>query len=386
MLKPYQTTTPPTRGAYFARSLTLLIGLAFVFSGPATTNAAEGLKTQNVILITTDGLRWQEVFSGADSALMNRENGGVDDTNALAKAFWRETPEARREVLMPFFWRVIAKQGQLYGNQKKGSVTHITNNRRFSYPGYNEILTGFQNPGITNNGKIPNPNTTVLEWLHKKPAFKNSVAAFSAWNVMPFVINRGRAGFPVMGGWESVPDKQPNERQKLLNELIEITTRENAGEVWDSFLFYAALEHLKLHQPRVLFVSFLETDHWGHTGRYDRILQSAHMVDDYVRRLWETVQSMSQYRDQTTFILTTDHGRGLAPENWKHHGEKIDGAENIWMAFLGPDTPALGERTNCGPVTQSQIAATLAAFLGVDYKKDIPQAGNPVTDAVSISK
>ena len=38
------------------------------------------------------------------------------------------------------------------------------------------------------------------------------------------------------------------------------------------------------------------------------------------------------------------------------------------MGFLGPDTPGLGERTNCSPVTQSQIAATLAAFLGLDYR------------------
>jgi hypothetical protein len=385
MHEHFPTAPPLTRRAYHA-SLTFLIGLAVMLCVHVSVNAAEKPKTQNVILVTTDGLRWQEVFSGADPELMNKEDGGVANTNALAQAFWRETPEGRREALMPFFWKVIAKKGQLYGNQKKGSVAHITNNRRFSYPGYNEILTGFQNPGITSNAKMPNTNVTVLEWLHKKPAFKNSVAAFSAWDVMPFIINRERAGFPVMGGWESVPDRQPNERQKLLNELIEVTTRENGAEVWDSFLFYAALEHLKLHQPRVLFVSFLETDHWGHAGRYDRTLQSAHMVDEYVRRLWETVQSLPQYRDKTTFILTCDHGRGFAPENWKHHGEKIDGAENIWMAFLGPDTPALGERTDTRPITQSQLAATLALLLGEDYNKAVPQAGIPVTDAVSRSK
>jgi bisphosphoglycerate-independent phosphoglycerate mutase (AlkP superfamily) len=146
-------------------------------------------------------------------------------------------------------------------------------------------------------------------------------------------------------------------------------------------LFYAAMEHLKLHQPRVFFVGFLETDHWQHEGRYDRNLDAAHMVDEYTRRLWEYVQSQPKYRDKTTFILTTDHGRGDAPENWKHHGEKIDGADDIWMAILGPDTPPLGERTNCDPITQSQVAATVATLLGEDFNKAVPQAGKPVAEA-----
>ncbi|HVO78416.1 MAG TPA: alkaline phosphatase family protein [Candidatus Bathyarchaeia archaeon] len=335
-------------------------------------------RTENVILITTDGLRWQEVFTGADPELMNKRNGGVADTNALAKEFWRDTPEVRREALMPFFWTVMAKQGQVFGNQRKGSVARITNTRKFSYPGYNEILTGFANPAINSNAKIPNETPTVLEWLHKQPGFRGAVAAFSAWDVMPFIINRERCGFPVMGGWEPVPEQSPTPSQALLNNLIRDTTRPNEAELSDSFLFQAALQHMQRHHPRVLFVSFLETDHWGHEGRYDRLLHSAHQVDNYVRRLWEAAQAIRQYRDRTTFVLVTDHGRGSAPEDWKHHGAKIEGAENIWMAFLGPDTPPLGERSDCEVVTQSQIAATLAGFLGKDYAAQAPQAGKPV--------
>jgi len=345
-------------------------------SSPA--RAAEMGRTENIILLTSDGLRWQEVFSGADPALMSKADGGVENTNALAKAFWRETPEARREALLPFFWKVIARQGQLFGNQTKGSLAHITNDKRFSYPGYNEILTGYPNPDIKSNAKVPNPTPTVLEWLHQKPAFKGSVAAFSAWDVTPFIINRERCGFPVMGGWESVPSALTGPRMDLLNELIRDTTPANNAEVFDAFIFQAAREYLVTHHPRVLFVGFLETDHWAHEGRYDLVLRAAQKFDDYTRRLWEIAQSLDQYRGKTTFILTTDHGRGLAPQNWKHHGAKIDGAQNIWMAFLGPDTPALGERTACDPVTQNQIAATLAAFLGEDYGKSIPQAGPPV--------
>lgn len=354
----------------------LLAGLCLIGSEPA--RAADKLKTENVILINTDGLRWQEVFTGADPELLPKLDGG----HPLVKRYWRDAPEERREILMPFFWKVIAKEGQLYGNKNKGSVARVTNDQWFSYPGRNEFLTGSADPKITSNNKIPNENVTVLEWLHRKPAFNGSVAAYSAWDVVPSIINRDRCGFPVMGGWEPVPDPSPSPRMALLNDLIRDTTPANSAEVYDSFIFQAAHEHLVAKKPRVLYVDFLETDHWAHAGRYETVLHAIQKFDEYVQRLWETVQSLDQYRDKTTLILVTDHGRGLAPDNWKHHGAKIEGAQYIWMGFLGPDTPALGERADCPEITQSQVAASLAAFLGENYNEDVPTAAPPVADAL----
>ena len=368
------------------RSLRMPACLLVVLLLAATTAGAAELKTRNVVLIATDGLRWQEVFTGADKALINKDHGGVADPKAIEERFWRETPEERREALLPFFWKKIAREGQIYGNALKGSSAQITNTMKFSYPGYNEILTGFADPLIDSNAKKPNKNITVLEWLHRKPVFGGKVAAFSAWEVIPYIINRQRCGFPVMGGWEPVPDPDPNPRQQLLNELIADTTRPNTTEVIDSFLFQAAREHLLRHKPRVLFVGFLETDAWGHAGRYDNLLTAAHGVDEYIQRLWGLMQSMDQYRDQTTFIISTDHGRGSGLVNWKNHGQNIEGAENIWMAFLGPDTPPLGERTDCDRVTQCQIAATLAAFLGEDYHAAVADSGPAIEQVLPPGK
>jgi hypothetical protein len=345
------------------------------------SNAAE-LKTENVVLITSDGLRWQEVFTGAEKELLSKEVGGVANVKGTENKFWRETPEERRQAMMPFFWSEIASKGQIFGNQHEGSVAQITNAMRFSYPGYNEILTGFADPNIDSNDKRPNDNVTVFEWLHNKPEFTNRVAAFSSWDVIPFVFNQRRCGFPVMGGWEPVPEPHPNAKQELLNDLIATTYRQFPPELYDSFVFHAAFEHLLAHKPRLLFVSFLETDAWGHAGRYDQLLQSANNVDTFVRKLWDTMQSMDEYKDKTTFIMTTDHGRGSGPVNWKTHGKTMEGAENIWMAFLGPDTPPLGERENCDKVTQSQVAATLAAFLGQDYHGDVTKSGAPIKDVL----
>lgn len=339
------------------------------------------LRTKHVFLITADGLRWQDVFGGADAALLNAEAGGVKNVEAVRAAYWRETPAARRAALLPFLWGQVVPHGQIYGNQTRASISRVTNGRNFSYPGYNEILTGHADDWIVSNDKIPNPSVTVLEWLHRRPGFAGRVAAFSAWDTLPAIINRDRCGFPVMGGWEPVPDREPNPRQALLNELIAETVRAGStAEVYDSFLYHAAREHFLRHRPRVFMVGFLETDLWGHLGRYDHYLDAAHRIDDYIRRLWELVQSLPDYRDQTTFIITTDHGRGAPPLGWKTHGVMFPGSEATWLAVIGPDTPALGERHDVAPVTQNRIASTLAALLGEDYRAAEPRAGAALTD------
>ena len=94
------------------------------------------------------------------------------------------------------------------------------------------------------------------------------------------------------------------------------------------------------------------------------------------------MQQIPDYRGQTTFLITTDHGRGSGPVEWKEHGKDQKGSENIWLAVIGPDTPPLGERAHATPITQSQIAATLAAVLGQDYRRAAPHAAAPITEVL----
>src|SRR5687768_10306030 len=113
---------------------------------------AKGAQTENIFLITLDGLRWQEVFSGAEEELISPK-AGVSDTNLLRLAFWRETGEERRSALLPFFWNTIGSTGQLHGNRELRSFARVTNGKNFTYPGFNEILTGFADDRITKNAK-----------------------------------------------------------------------------------------------------------------------------------------------------------------------------------------------------------------------------------------
>lgn len=348
------------------------------FTGGFRPALANPLKTQNVVLVTLDGLRWQELFYGADEQLINKESGGVADIAGLKARYWRNTPEERREALFPFFWNILAKQGQVFGNVRKGSIVKVTNGMNFSYPGYNEILTGVPDPRINSNEKRPNPNLNVLEWLHQKPRYKNRVAAFCSWDVFPYILNQERSGLYVNAGPEPVHISPLTERLDLLNHLISETPVLWEGVRYDAFTFYAALEYLKTRKPQVLYIAFDETDERAHEGRYDLYLDTAHRMDTYLEMLWKTLQSLPQYRGKTALIITTDHGRGDTPADWRNHGAQVKGAEYIWVALIGPDITPLGERSDTPALTQSQIAGTLADLLGEDFCSAVPQAGKPI--------
>ena len=326
---------------------------------------AQQVKTENVILITLDGMRWQEVFSGAEKRLITKKF--VDDTLQLAKKFWNEDPEKRRELLMPFFWSTIKQQGQLYGNRNLGNKVNVSNNQWFSYPGYNEILTGAADDvHITSNDQVDNPNTNVLEFINKQKGFEGKVVAYTSWENFPWIINTSRNALLVNAGW--MTNKEPGEKEKLLDEMSIQLPNITGGTRLDALTFHYAFEYAKKKKPRVLYISFDETDHFAHEGQYDRYLASAHYTDGFIQSLWSWLQSDPQYKGKTTLIITVDHGRGNKNiEDWRHHGKKMPECDQIWFAFLGPDTKGDGEMKSKEQLYQNQIARTLAKFLALDY-------------------
>jgi|WetSurMetagenome_2_1015567.scaffolds.fasta_scaffold11865_3 hypothetical protein len=361
-----------------------VLGLAFGLAAMAQAPTAH--KTENVIVVMIDGLRWQEVFRGTDAELLGKPGpealGDAKERAALAeKHYVRSTPAERRQALMPFLWSVMATEGQIFGNRDLGSDSQVTNGLNFSYPGYSETLTGFADPRVHSNDNVPNPNVTVFEWLNDKPAFNGKVAAFGAWNVFNGIFNRERCGFPVNAGYDPLTAMPATPELKLLNELKSETVRIWPDEPFDPLPFHTAIEYMKAEKPRLLFIGLGETDDWAHTGTYPEYLNAAHLGDSYLRQLWDLVQSIPEYHDKTTLIVLPDHGRGEGAL-WTSHGVKIPESKQTWMAFLGPDTAALGERKAANPVTESQIAATLAALLGEDYHAAVPKSGAPIADVL----
>jgi hypothetical protein len=319
-----------------------------------------------VILITLDGFRWQELFSGADAKLIENKDYSREP-EALKQEFWRDTPEARREALMPFFWTKVATMGQLHGNRNLGSKVNLTNGMWFSYPGYNEILSGkADDKNITSNDKIPNPNKTILELVNQKNKYRGKVAAFGSWDVFPYIINEERSGVPVNAGYKDATGDDLTEREKLLNEM-----QRKAPIIWESvrldvFTHNYALEEMKKNHPELIYISYGETDDFAHEGLYNFYLQSANRTDAMIRQLWEFTQNDPFYRDNTMFLITTDHGRGTEPlDTWRSHGSDIKGADQVWLVAFGKGVNAMGEITSEGQIYSNQVAPTILDVLGL---------------------
>jgi hypothetical protein len=366
----------------------VLASLAFFGAERASVRAqSQPPRAGHVIVVTIDGLRWQEVFRGAARELIGRQTGGVADTAAVLQRFWRETPESRREALMPFLWGVIARQGRLLGDSASGSMVRVTNGLWFSYPGYSELLTGAPDDRINSNDQIPNPNVTVLEWLNGRPGFAGRVAAYGSWDVLPYIVNAARSGIHTNG--DGPPFAPPStEVERALNDLAADLPPYWGTVRFDAVTMQGALQHLKTRKPRVLYVMLGDTDEWAHERRYDLYLDAVWRSDRFLRTLWETAQSMPEYRGRTALLVTTDHGRGSASD-WTDHGRNVPAAARIWVGGLGAAVtgdrlPVTGDPL---PVTghvsymQSQFAATIAAVLGLDgaFRAANPRAAPPLS-------
>lgn len=347
----------------------------------------------NVVLVTADGLRWQEVFRGPDERLLRDERFTPADF-AKFPSHQSAGAETARRKLMPFFWETLVREGAVIGDRDRKSLMRVSNPWWFSYPGYNEILTGRVDPAIDSNDKRPNPNVTVLEWLNRRPAFNGKVQAFGSWDVFPFIINAQRSGVPVNAGFMTAP--QPSVREAWLNDL-----QAQLPALWptvrlDAITHQYALESLRSDHPRVMYISYGETDDFAHEGRYEQYLDAANRFDGFLRDLWQTIQEDRTYRGRTVLIVTTDHGRGEEPlDAWKHHSSAaavraapkklvgyengVIGSEHIWFAAIGAGIEARGVLATNEELTQAQVAATVLRSLGIDRNEFDTRAASEIS-------
>lgn len=340
-------------------------------------------QTEFIVLVTGDGIRHQEIFGGADPALMdeaNKKSSGIESLPALRDKFWAETPEARREKLMPFFWtELAARHGVVFGNQALGSKVVVSNFHHFSYPGYAEILNGQPLAKIDSNDRVWSPRQTLLEFLAEKQKLPAAqVAAFASWDVFNWICMTRDAAVFCNAGYEAMPASFSSENHRLWSAL-----QFQMLSPWDTVRHDAvtlnlALEYLQTEKPRFLYLALGETDDWAHDRRYDRTLQAARLFDDSLRQLWTLLQNLEPYRGRTTLLVATDHGRGRSLQDWTDHNNKIPGADEVWIGVFGAAVSQRGELRDTGTLSNSQIAATLLQFLGLDPQHFNPQAAPPI--------
>jgi hypothetical protein len=347
----------------------------------------------NLLLVSIDGLRWQEVFRGYQDDVLNLDEFKAHKS-ALEKQFSGENIQQKRQKLMPFLWQVVSNQGVLIGNRDNHSTMQLTNDLWFSYPGYNELLTGKADPNIDSNHASDNTNITFLEWLNVQKGYQQQVAAFGSWDVFPAIINRTRSQVPINAGFESADWANLSSKAKWLNELQKQIPSPWHNVRLDAFTSGFAKEYILAYQPKVIYLALGETDDFAHQGNYPEYLRGAKRTDQFIAQLWTLLQSIEQYQGKTNLVITVDHGRGNTAKTWQHHAspkavngyldglnqykDGIPGADQIWLAAMGPDVKNLNEMQDKQSFSLDQVAATVIQLLDFDYQQFANDIGQPL--------
>ena len=111
---------------------------------------------------------------------------------------------------------------------------------------------------------------------------------------------------------------------------------------------------------------------FAHNGDYESYIKSTKNTDALIEDLWNYTQQSDYYRGKTTFIISTDHGRGTDPiDTWRSHGTNIKGSDQTWIIVFGKGVKTLGEVDTTGQLYTNQLAPTVRKLLNLPQKKEI---------------
>lgn len=107
----------------------------------------------------------------------------------------------------------------------------------------------------------------------------------------------------------------------------------------DSTTQQHVLNTLQQQHPDIMLVNYKEPDYSGHANNWANYLLGIQNTDKYVSEVWNLIQNDPYYKDQTTLIITNDHGRHN--DGWKDgfvsHGDECSGCRHISLLAIGPD-------------------------------------------------
>ena len=134
---------------------------------------------------------------------------------------------------------------------------------------------------------------------------------------------------------------------------------------YDTITYGRVKKYLRDHHSRILVVVFGEGDLHGHQKRYELYLKEAHKADSRIAELWTLVQDDPYYKDQTNFLITTDHGRGSKTTNWYDHGLFVKGSSQTWIGLIGPHIQSL--KLGKQQFYSKELAGIIASLVGEEF-------------------
>ncbi|MBI4547496.1 MAG: alkaline phosphatase family protein [Ignavibacteriae bacterium] len=258
---------------------------------------------QHVFIVVIDGVRYSETFGSEGQYI-------------------------------PYMWNTLRPQGSIYTSFRNDGYTATIS-------GHTAIMTGTWEKLINDGSERP-ASPTLFEYLRKQKALPEASC---------FLVSR----------------------KSKLDALTHSTHREYGSTYKASFTYgrhsdlqtwKKLVEAMNEHHPRLVMVTFAETDLNGHAGQWKDYLSALRQADSLVNLLWEKIQTDSVYKNSTTMFVTTDHGRHDDEHGgFQNHGDSCEGCRHIWLLAIGPD---IKPNTRVSKTTyQVDLTPTIGQILGL---------------------
>ncbi len=298
--------------------------LSFICAPDSMAEVTTPCRSLNhVVFMTVDGVRWKDFFDP------------------------KNTPKIH----------ALANQFVMFGNRDENSHFKVSNPINKSLPGYQTLFLGFDEGAKNNQWPRPQAPTFIDElasqW-QKCPDFdKDSVAAFSSWQVLENALthfkpantssgpNQGNLPFVLSAGAQPWTDLKHPDDGAYFSKIIRSDLPKWKLSKKDKYTWSMSLHHYLMHPSQFLYISTGDTDEWGHQNDFKKYLSALKDSDDRVDEMMQEI-AKSPYATSTTFVLTTDHGRGNKGD-FKNHGPDIKHSDE---AFLIVSTPEIRKQAS----------------------------------------
>ncbi|MBW7467418.1 sulfatase-like hydrolase/transferase [Pontibacter aydingkolensis] len=298
----------------------LLLFILLLFwgcAGGSSGSKKDAIQTKNVVIIVIDGPRYSET--------------------------WGNTPG-----LIPNMSGEMKPQGGFLNNFYNDAYTYTNS-------GHAAITTGVNQPIDNYGDELPSNPSVFQYWL--KSTGKPSTAAWiiSSKDKLHILANT----------------LDPEWQGKFMPSINAGINGPGTGYRADSLTTAKAKEIMQKHRPNLVLINFMEPDGFAHAGNWAYYLRGISRNDRYVKEIWDFLQNDPFYKDNTTLIITNDHGRHLdgVKEGWQEHGDNCAGCEKVSLLALGPDF----KKANVvePKYTLIDIAPTVAKLLGFEMDRNV---------------
>ncbi|MCU1282100.1 MAG: hypothetical protein JWM53_5646 [bacterium] len=324
-------------------------------------------RTRNVIIVTIDGVRWQEIFGGID--VPRARNAGMSACDVVDGG-----------ELTPNLHRQLAGGGVVIGAPGYGEM--VASGPNFiSLPGYEEIFTG-RASSCTSNFCDHIAETTLVDELRDQLELRpEQIAVITSWRTIERAAAFDDRSITLSAGRHGGVTR---DRVRVTAQASRILDEAGDADAYPGWLDYRpdrytaalALDYLVTRRPRFMFIGLGDTDEYAHRRNYHAYVSALRAADELVGQLMDALATLGEYGAETTVIVTTDHGRAA---NFANHGGDAPESRRVWLFAAGGAVPALGFADGSRTTRLADIAPTVRSWMGLTADTSA-SAGSPVAE------